>query len=194
MAHTQRMQRVPPAEWPSETEPAEKLRIFIRTTLTRMLETHDLPWSTCLMMREMLQPTIACQSLVEDFVRPQLRQLLEILAELLPVDTPPHRRHQIAFSIIGQCLHYRVAGEFALGTAREIGAALRCAIHALKMDAEKIVLAGGVGENLAVPPSGGPDAFVQAVRDEFTEALEVCRSKIGLDAEFLGFAAPCWSP
>ncbi len=111
LAHTKRMEQVPPAQWPTDTEPAEKLRIFIRTTLTRMLETRDLQWPTCLMMREMLQPTIACQSLVEDFIRPQLAQLLEILDEFLPAETTPARRYQTAFSIIGQCLHYRVAGE-----------------------------------------------------------------------------------
>jgi len=112
LAHTLRMQQTPPAEWPVHADPAEKLRIFVRTTLTRMLEMPDVQWPMRLMMREMLQPTMACQSLVEEFIRPQLEQLLGILDELLPPDTPSYRRQQFAFSVIGQCLHYRVAGEF----------------------------------------------------------------------------------
>jgi len=112
LAHTLRMQQTPPAAWPADADPAEKLRIFVRTTLTRMLETPDALWPMRLMMREMLQPTMACESLVEEFIRPQLEQLLGILDELLPPDTPSHRRQQFAFSVIGQCLHYHVAGEF----------------------------------------------------------------------------------
>ena len=37
--------------------------------------------------------------------------LLEILAALLPSDTPEHLRRKIGFSIVGQCLFYRVAGD-----------------------------------------------------------------------------------
>ena len=111
LAHTQRMQQVPAAHWPSDASPADKLRIFIRTTLARMLETRDLQWPTCLMMREVLQPTIACQAIVEDYIRPQLTQLMQILDEMLPAGTPDQMRYKMAFSVIGQCLHYRVATE-----------------------------------------------------------------------------------
>ncbi len=34
--------------------------------------------------------------------------LNEIIAEMLPSGFPEHRRHKIAFSIVGQCLIYRV--------------------------------------------------------------------------------------
>ena len=112
LAHGRRMEQVPAANWPADASPQDKLRIFVRVTLTRMLETRDLQWPTCLLMREMVEPTIACASIVEAFIRPQLDQLLEILCELLPHGTPPARQYQFAFSVIGQCLHYRVAGEF----------------------------------------------------------------------------------
>lgn len=109
LAHTLRVEQVPFAQWPAGTSPADKLRRFVRATLTRMLETEGQQWPTRLMLREVLHPTIACQALVEDFVRPQLDQLLGILDEFLPDHTPLHVRHQVAFSILGQCLHYRVA-------------------------------------------------------------------------------------
>jgi hypothetical protein len=47
--------------------------------------------------------------LVRDFFRPHFEQLLKILDELLPADMPLARRQMIGFSVIGQCLHYRVA-------------------------------------------------------------------------------------
>ena len=112
LAHTLRLKQVPPPTWSKEVAAEQKLAIFIQALLSRMLGTRELGWQTRLMMREMLDPTAACKPLVEDFIRPQLNQLLAILDELLPAQTPTFRRHQLAFSIVGQCLHYRVAREF----------------------------------------------------------------------------------
>ncbi|MFQ5732621.1 MAG: CerR family C-terminal domain-containing protein [Planctomycetaceae bacterium] len=112
LAHTLRLQQVPPPATPDDAPPEDKLRRFIEAMLSRMLGTRELGWQTRLMMREMLHPTAACKPLVEEFIRPQLNQLLAILDELLPEQTPQHRRIQTAFSIVGQCLHYRVAREF----------------------------------------------------------------------------------
>ncbi len=110
-AHQVRLQRVPPAEWPLEASPADKLMIFVTTILNRILGEGNIGWETRLLMREMLQPTEACRPLMEEYVRPQWDQLLGVLDELLPSATTPHVRHQIAFSIVGQCLHYRLANE-----------------------------------------------------------------------------------
>ena len=112
LAQRMRLQQVPPAQWPAETESAEKLRLFIHTILTRMLDTRQVQWPMRIMLREMLHPTAACQPLVEQFIRPQFEQLLGILRELVPAEAPLYRLHQFAFSIIGQCVQYRVAGEF----------------------------------------------------------------------------------
>jgi AcrR family transcriptional regulator len=112
LAHTLLVRQVPLPPWPEHATPEEKLGSFIRTALWRMLGAHELGWQTRLLVREMIHPTIACQPLVQDFIRPQLDQLLSILDELLPAGIEQHRRHQTAFSIIGQCLHYRVASEF----------------------------------------------------------------------------------
>ena len=48
---------------------------------------------------------------MEEYFRPQLELLLSIIGELVPDDTPSHVQRQVAFSIIGQCLFYRIAGE-----------------------------------------------------------------------------------
>ena len=60
------------------------------------------------MMREVLQPTAAVAELVKEFFGPHYRLLLSIIDEFVPAETPQQRRNMIAFSIVGQCLHYRV--------------------------------------------------------------------------------------
>jgi len=96
--------------WPEGTPPAIKLRDYIRSMLTRMLGKRA-PWQRQLMMREMLDPTVACRELVQKYIRARFGQLQDILGEILPPETPEHRRQQIGFSIIGQALHYHVASE-----------------------------------------------------------------------------------
>ncbi len=96
--------------WPAGTSTKAKLRDFIHALLSRML-TDRAPWQRQLMLREMLSPTVACREIVETRIRARFDQLLEILDEVLPPQTADHKRHQIAFSIIGQGLHYHVASD-----------------------------------------------------------------------------------
>lgn len=112
LAHMLRLEQVPPPKPDANATPEQRLRQFVELMLTRMLGRNELDWQNRLMMRELLDPTAACQPLVEEFIRPQLNQLLRILDDLLPDEVPAHRRHQTAFSIVGQCLHYKVAREF----------------------------------------------------------------------------------
>lgn len=112
LAHREKLLRVPPPEWPSKATPQDKLRAFVRSILTRCLGEGIVGWETRLLMREMLQPTHACRPLVEEFIRPQFNQLLQVLDEVLPASADQAVRHRIAFSIVGQCLHYRFASEF----------------------------------------------------------------------------------
>ena len=108
-AQRKRLEQVPQPDWAQDTRAAEKLRGFIVVLITRMIGVEEAPWQTQLMMREILQPTKACEELVRDYFRPQFNVLLGILDELLPPETPSSQRHQLAFSIVGQCLYYRVA-------------------------------------------------------------------------------------
>ena len=107
-AHRLREEQVPLPAWPVGTPPAEKLRGFIRTTIIRMVDDPAPQWQMQLMMREMFRPTKTCLTLVQDFFRPHFTLLLDILQELVPGATE-QKRHLLGFSIIGQCLHYRVA-------------------------------------------------------------------------------------
>ena len=110
-AHRLTAQQVPMPSWSDDVQPRDQLRGFIRTMLTRMLGAQSAPWQSRLMTREVLQPTAACKELVEENFRPHFQMLVEIIKRLAPVDTPPPQLHKMAFSVVGQCLFYRVAGE-----------------------------------------------------------------------------------
>ena len=99
-----------PLTWPADATPEEKLRVFIEGLVRQMLGERA-PWHRRLMLREILQPTGACRQLVERHFRARMDQLLGILDEILPPEVPLSRRQQIAFSIVGQALYYRVASE-----------------------------------------------------------------------------------
>lgn len=110
-AHQLRADQVQLPDWPSGTAPENKLHDFVLTMITRMIGVQAAPWQLQLMMRETLNPTSACRELVQEAFRPHFDVLLGILDELVPETMPAHKRHQIAFSVVGQCLHYHVAGE-----------------------------------------------------------------------------------
>ena len=110
-AHEMRVRQVPLRQWPDGTAPSIKLRAFVETLVTRMVGPEEAPWQATIMLHEILQPTAACKELVDDFFRPHFERLLGILDEILPADTPAFKRRQIGFSIVGQCVYFRVAGE-----------------------------------------------------------------------------------
>jgi AcrR family transcriptional regulator len=99
---------VPLPEWPAGTPAVTKLRDLIHTMLRRIFDAGHPAWHKKLFLREMAEPTAACEELVEGHIRPMAQLLGSILAELVP-ETPEDRRFLIASSIVGQCMHYRVA-------------------------------------------------------------------------------------
>jgi AcrR family transcriptional regulator len=95
-----------PLDWPEGTPPAEKLRDFIRSLLTRMMDPHKPAWHARLLMRELTQPSAACAELVRDYIEPKSKILLAILRDLLPPGTPRCKSFLTAFSIVSQCHFY----------------------------------------------------------------------------------------
>ncbi len=106
-AHACRREQTDLPDWPPGTPPAQKLRGFIHQLLTHMLVPKDEPWQSRLMMREIISPTPAGRRLLRDHFRQGFQQLQSILDEILPADTPDYKRHQVNFSIMGQCSLYR---------------------------------------------------------------------------------------
>ncbi|RMG36719.1 MAG: DUF1956 domain-containing protein [Planctomycetota bacterium] len=109
LAHRRVLENVPPPVWPPETPPEERLRLFVRALCTRMLTSHKLGWPMQLMMRELIEPTGACRAMVEDFIRPQFRTLLDIVDRLSGGRFGEEVLHRMAFSIVGQCMFYHVS-------------------------------------------------------------------------------------
>ena len=95
-------------QWPPDTPPAVKLRDYIHRMLARFLDARRPVWHAQLMAREMAEPTAACVALVDSYIRPSYELLNQILEELLPPGTPVTDRHLVAFSIVGQCVHFKI--------------------------------------------------------------------------------------
>src|SRR5262249_7000350 len=66
-------------------------------------------WHHALMLREMLHPTAASETLVREAIRPRFLRLKAILGEVCP-EADELRLDALALSIVGQCLHYKMAG------------------------------------------------------------------------------------
>ena len=98
----------PPPSWTAETSPEQKLYDFVHGMLKHLLDNTVPPWTVKLMLREMIDPSEACKALTEEKIRPMSRILFGIVTELLPPGTPLVKIQMTAFSVIGQCLFYRV--------------------------------------------------------------------------------------
>lgn len=103
----------PPPVWPPQLPPEQKLRAFVTGMLTHLLDNTYPPWTIKLIMREMVEPSEACRELTEQKIRPMATVLFAIVTELLPADVPLEQAQMTAFSIIGQCLFYRVQASVA---------------------------------------------------------------------------------
>jgi AcrR family transcriptional regulator len=108
----------PLPEWPAGTPALVKLKDFIRTFASRMLNNDGPQWHRQLFLREIAHPASACAELVRDHIRPTAQILAGILGELLP-DVPEGKRRLIGFSIVGQCIFYRLAQPIIAGLVGE---------------------------------------------------------------------------
>jgi AcrR family transcriptional regulator len=108
-AHCSRAEEIPLPDWDDDIRPQDKLRGFIGVLLERMLSEEHAPWHAQLMLREIARPNVACEELVRDYIRPHFEVLKGILRELLPADASAEQLALTAFSVVGQCLFYRIA-------------------------------------------------------------------------------------
>ena len=96
-------------DWPDDASPEQKLRLFIRALFERLLQAESPAWKMRLLQREILEPTALCLEVMQKYFRAKFAQLMSVLDEVLPPEMPTERRHQVGFSVIGQCVYFRAA-------------------------------------------------------------------------------------
>lgn len=94
---------------PADATPVQRLEAFIRAFLGRIFDRGEISWHGKLVAREMLEPSEALGSLVQDALKPQSEVLYSILRELGEGKLAEERIRLCAQSIMGQCLLYRHA-------------------------------------------------------------------------------------
>ena len=85
----------------------DRLRVFIRTYLSRLLDEGRPAWHGKLIAREMMEPTQALAILADTFARPQYHRLRGIISELLGPAASAEDLRRCAASIVGQCIFYK---------------------------------------------------------------------------------------
>ena len=89
-------------------DPEDALATFIQTLAMRMLSRNVESWRHELLVREFMQPSRACEEIMQESIVPFMDRLHAILRRLLPPDVPDHTVRQLGFSIISQCAYYRL--------------------------------------------------------------------------------------
>jgi TetR/AcrR family transcriptional regulator, regulator of cefoperazone and chloramphenicol sensitivity len=109
LRHSQRkaVEKFPPLlDVSPDAAPEKKLRAFVLSLLLRIFDKGPTAWHGKLMAREMIEPTAALDSLVEERIRPMAEQLQKIIAGILECPLNDERVRPCAFSVVSQCLFY----------------------------------------------------------------------------------------
>ena len=97
---------MPPESVDGES-PAQALRSYIGSFLSNVVALQSPTWHQTLMLREMVNPTGASETLVREAIRPRFERLSGIIRRLCP-EADDRRIQALAFSVVGQCLHYKL--------------------------------------------------------------------------------------
>ncbi len=110
-AHTRALEKYPAFQGVAADATAEqKLRAFVHSFLLRIFDDSPTACHGKLMSREMIEPTAALDSLVEEFIRPMAGQLWKIVADILGCPLNDERVRLCAFSVVSQCVFYHHCG------------------------------------------------------------------------------------
>ncbi len=104
-AHPNRLEQRFVPDQPAGATPAQRLRGFVWAMISRLLELKAAEWQWRLLFREITDPTPMCRELLQEHFRAGFGALLAIIDEVVDPRLPVHRRHQIALSIVGQCVY-----------------------------------------------------------------------------------------
>jgi len=106
-AHGKALAKYPPMmDLADDAPPEKKLRAFIHSMLQRIFDKGPTSWHGKLMSREMIEPTKALDSLVEERMRPMVAQLWKIVSEILDCPVNDECVRLCSLSVISQCVFY----------------------------------------------------------------------------------------
>ena len=88
--------------------PVEQFRSYVRWFLANVFDNLEQGWHRPLMLRELIHPTSASDVVVREAIRPRFDHLKAILRRFCP-EADERRLNALAFSVVGQVLHYKVA-------------------------------------------------------------------------------------
>ena len=86
--------------------PEERLGAFIRSFLFRIFDLGPTAWMGKLTAMEMINPSRALDTLVEERIRPMANQLQKVVLEILGPKASLEAARLCGFSIVSQCLFY----------------------------------------------------------------------------------------
>lgn len=89
-------------------DPAQQLYGIIHTMLSRLLSGDESGWNAALLTREMQEPTEVFPEFVNEYFRPLFERLQRAIRGLVSADTAEHEIEQLAISVVGQCVYYRI--------------------------------------------------------------------------------------
>ncbi|HVU27782.1 MAG TPA: CerR family C-terminal domain-containing protein [Verrucomicrobiae bacterium] len=90
----------------ADAPPEKKLRAFVHSLLLRIFDKGPTSWHGKLMSREMIDPTAAMDSVIEERIRPMSEQLWKIVGEILDCPVNDERVRLCSFSVVSQCVFY----------------------------------------------------------------------------------------
>ena len=153
--HARTPDRVVDEDLPAES----RLALMIHTTLTRFLGADSETWHLKLLNREILDPTQACEKLIEQHFGKRFQELMDLIDELGGPGLPHDELERMAFAVMAQCFHYVIAGKFVGLMTRQSGTGTHYTVEELTEQITRFCLAGIIHwksspfpENFPVPP------------------------------------------
>jgi len=90
----------------ARAKPAQRLRAFVHSFLLRVFDQEPQAFQSRLMLRELVDPTAALDTVVREEVRPMARRLIEIVSALLGPKASPEQVRLCSMSVVSQAMFY----------------------------------------------------------------------------------------
>ena len=84
----------------------ERLKNFVRSFLIRLLDPGIVAWDSKLLAREMVEPTVAMDVVVDERIRPMSKRVREIVRAIIGPHATEDEIREGEFSVVSQCVFY----------------------------------------------------------------------------------------